>query len=66
MFLKKNNNHFRTDFDINNTKDRYSFGYRATYPGTWRISKSDLRRAVTAGVGWYEYTGPNLPYEPGY
>jgi len=55
-----------TKFDIYNTTDRFSFGYRAAYPGTWRISKSDLLRAVTAGVGWYEYTGAYLPYAPGY
>jgi hypothetical protein len=64
--LSKRNNIHRTDFDIYNKTDRFSFAYRAAYPGTWRISKGDLLRAVSAGVGWYQYSGPSLPYAEGY
>ena len=52
----------KIDFDVHNTTDRFSFAYRATYPGTWRISKADLWTAVSKGIGWYGYSGGSLGY----
>jgi hypothetical protein len=55
----------KIDFDVNNKTDRFSFDYRATYPGTWRISKADLWTAVSNGIGWYGYSGGAVSYGPG-
>jgi hypothetical protein len=62
-YLEKNKN--GTSFDVNNTTDRLSFNYRSKYPGTWRISKSDLWTAVSKGIGWYGYSGGSVSYGPG-
>jgi hypothetical protein len=52
----------KTAFDATNKNqaDRTSLAYRAKYPGTWRISKSDLWRAVSTSpnsTGWMWFTG---------
>jgi hypothetical protein len=58
---KKNadGNKWGTVFSAAAGDDPKSLSYRAQYPGTWRIKKSDLWRAVSAthGVGWFKYSG---------